>query len=91
MGNARKSPATLSMERRMVEQDVTVIRLQTIAAIVQSWIDWSKEGRTIEGLTTEDGTAIMSLPVPIWPTHGSLAVWVETLNNAATALMGDEG
>lgn len=72
-----------SHEAAMHGYDHVAWQLEVIARIVESWIDWSANHWAAEGLTTEDGTAIMALPVPVWPTHGQLSAWVEVLRNAA--------
>lgn len=59
------------------------MRLNFIADQVQSWLDWSHESRSKEHLTTDGDTAIMALPVPIWPKHGSLQNWVKALREGA--------
>lgn len=58
--------------------------LETIALIVQSWIDFSKSERDAEGLEATDDTHIMR--VPWWPTHGALTNWVKTLRQHSAAL-----
>ena len=64
--------------------------LREIALQVQGWLDWHRKDRADQGLTTDDGTQIMALPVPSWPVHRQLKNWVEELNLAADALDGGE-
>ena len=59
----------------------TASSLNTIANIIQGWLDWDENYRRQEGLNTEDGTHIMVLPVPVWPTHGALQNWVKALRS----------
>jgi hypothetical protein len=64
--------------------------LREIALQVQDWLDWHRKDRAEHGLTTDDGTQVMALPVPSWPVHWQLENWVEELNLAADALDGGE-
>ena len=61
--------------------------IREIAATVQRWIDWNGTDRARKGLTTDEGTAIMAVPVPSWPTHGQMHAWIEALNGAADLLV----
>lgn len=58
----------------------TAFRLDDIAGQLQRWIDFNKNDRDREGLETFPETYIISPPV--WPTHGTIKVWVETLKEA---------
>jgi hypothetical protein len=64
--------------------------LRTIADQIQRWLDWSRKEREQNDppLTTEteDGTAIMCLPVPSWPTHGQMKNWIAALSEAGDKL-----
>ncbi len=60
--------------------------LSVIAKTVQSWLEWNKNQRDQESIETKDGTHIMALPVPSWPTHGQLRTWVKTMESAADIL-----
>lgn len=71
---------------REVEGGALPASLEAIAGQVQSWLDWSKRRRDAAHMETEDGTHIMTLPVPYWPNHGSLKRWVLVLNAARAAL-----
>lgn len=59
-------------------------QLETIERLVQSWLDFSLQQRNVEGLATDDATQIMTLPV--WPCHGQLNRWVDTLREARLTL-----
>lgn len=63
-----------------------VVPLETISGVVQSWLDWSTKSRMAEGLWTDGDTHIMSLPVPSWPSHGTLENWVKALDRSANAI-----
>ena len=59
--------------------------LRAIASQIRGWLAWSEKTRTAEGLSTDGETAIMSIPVPMWPNHRQLTVWAETIEAAAWA------
>lgn len=59
------------------KQDLLKLQLETIADVVQSWIDWDKKRRDEEGIQTTPETHIMN--PPYWPTHGTLTNWVQVL------------
>lgn len=61
-------------------------KLGFMAAQIRSWLEWDKKSRDKERLVTDDGTHIMALPVPFWPTHGAFESWIKTLEAAARAL-----
>ena len=61
--------------------DDHAIQLDTISRTIQSWIDWSKKSRDKESLPTDDDTAIMSLPVGYWPSHGEFEAWIKELRD----------
>lgn len=61
-------------------------QLDVIARSIEGWLEWHSDGRASEGLTTEDGTHIMALPVPVWPSHGMFRNWIEVLRSAAQAI-----
>lgn len=58
--------------------------LDTMRRIVAHWIKYDTEVRAQEGLTTGPETHLVA--PPHWPSHGSLAAWVETLSQAHSAL-----
>lgn len=62
-----------------------------IADQLQNWLDWDKDQRKREYLTTDDGTHIMSLPVPYWPTHGALKAWIEIIRQHQSATLQSKG
>ena len=68
------------------ERGISVIQLREIARQVTSWTEWASKRRDEEGISTEPDTAIMSLPVPMWPTHGQFDNWIRALNEAADQL-----
>jgi hypothetical protein len=51
-------------------------QLEVVARQIESWLEWSQTHRQSEGLTTKDGTHIMALPVPCWPSHGMFRNWI---------------
>lgn len=53
--------------------------LAAIAAVIRSWLDWDRAHRDKEFLTTDGDTAIMSLPVPFWPSHACFENWISTM------------
>lgn len=74
----------------MTEREATLIGLDAIAAQIKSWLEWNKAERDREPhLTTDDGTSIMALPVPYWPSRGQFRVWIEAIESAATMLRAD--
>lgn len=58
-------------------------KLDFLADHINSWLEWHSADRTRHEMATEDGTHIMSLPVPMWPTHGQFKRWIETLREGA--------
>ena len=74
----------------MAEQEITseqaAVGLRDMALTIQTWLDWNKGVRDHEGIETEDGTHIMALPVPSWPSHGQLNAWVKMMKDAADLL-----
>jgi hypothetical protein len=70
----------------MENYNPTVTQLDVISKVIRSWLDWDAKHRETQHLTTDDGTSIMSLPVPYWPSHGMFEKWIETLDNAAAEL-----
>lgn len=68
------------------ENETRRIQLDTMARVIQSWIDWDVKARAEGNLTTDDATHIMSLPVPVWPNHGQMKAWVATLNEVVKSL-----
>lgn len=59
--------------------------LKIQAAILQYWLTWNKRLRDQAAMSTDDGTAIITVP-PHWPTHGQFRVWSETMAEAASRL-----
>lgn len=57
-------------------------QLVTIAQIVQSWLDWQENNRIAVGMTSHPHTALMALPVPLWPDRAQLQAWIDALNAA---------
>jgi len=55
--------------------------LDAIRRELLSWTTWNVEQRRREGLTTENDTAIISVP-PNWPTHGVIRNWAAVLQEA---------
>lgn len=62
--------------------------LEAIAAIVRSWCDFDRMIREREGKPVAADSAIMSPPE--WPTHGVLANWIATLEEARDKIDGLE-
>jgi hypothetical protein len=61
--------------------------LTVVAAQIRAWLDWDKRQRDKEPhLTTDDGTSIMALPVPFWPTHGAFENWIKLFQQCHDAL-----
>ena len=60
--------------------------VREIANIVNHWLEWSRRDREKCHLTIEDGTHIMALPVPSWPTHSQFKNWIAALNEAGDKL-----
>lgn len=70
------------------------IGLTEIAAHIRSWLEWNKKDRDQEHLVTDDGTHIMALPVPSWPSRGALQEWIRVIVAADVAIsapVADEG
>lgn len=67
------------------------VAFEAMADTIQSWIDWNAKDRANEHLTTEDGTSIMAIPVPYWPTHGQMADWIKALRKAAETADAKDG
>lgn len=60
--------------------------LGEIASIIKSWLEWHSAYRGRHSLITDEGTAIMSLPVPSWPNHGQFLHWIKALEAAQLEL-----
>jgi hypothetical protein len=72
-----------------VTTEALPFQLEVIARSIEHWLEWDNGQRTSEGLTTEDGTHIMSLPVPVWPSHGMFRNWIAVLKAAAAKIPND--
>lgn len=76
---------TEPVEQMPVEDCIGYMR--GMADQVRSWLEWNKKQRDAEPhLTTDDGTHIMCLPVPYWPSRGAFETWVKTLEESAKRL-----
>ncbi len=83
IARAALTAAAQVRERAPKIESGAALRLGFIADQVQSWLDWSRDNRAKENLTTDGDTAIMALPVPMWPRHVSLQNWVKALREGA--------
>ncbi len=72
------------------EISVGMSQLEFIARTIKGWLEWDKGERSKENITTEEGTHIMALPVPFWPTHGMLENWIAVLREADKRLRTTE-
>lgn len=66
--------------------DQLAIGLEAVAGQIHRWLDWHKEHRDKEHLTTDGGTSIMSLPVPFWPNHAQFEAWIKLFDEARAVL-----
>lgn len=82
---AKELLATPAPEARPAE---LALRLDAMAGVFQHWLDWQKDERDREGLTTTDHTHVISVP-PQWPYRATLKTWIETLQIAARASSPD--
>lgn len=65
---------------------MTDVGVNEIALIIRRWLDWHAQRRSKEGLETGPDTAIMSLPVPFWPSHAQFENWIVALEQAAARI-----
>lgn len=72
-----------------MKDEALPFQLDVIARSIEHWLEWDSGRRASEGLTTEDGTHIMSLPVPVWPSHGMFRNWIAVLRQASEAIEAD--
>ena len=72
------------------DKHAMIAGLRVVADQVQGWIDWSSSECEQSGFTANDGTHIMSLPVPFWPSHGQMVRWVELFRHAAKEIEARE-
>jgi hypothetical protein len=86
---AAMSPVEDDQEGEMTDRETMAVQLEAIAGQVRRWLDWHKESRERMHLTTDRDTAIMSLPVPMWPSHGQFENWVHALSAAAKTFRQD--
>ncbi len=70
----------------MTDKELSAFALNEIASQVSDWLTWHKEHRAVEGLATEDGTHLVSIPARCWPSHGQLQNWVAALHRASQHL-----
>jgi len=73
-----------------VGKSVEAEQLQNIIDVIENWLEWDRNNRRSEALKTDDGTYIMALPVPYWPSHGQFANWINIFKNAAKKLSTTE-
>lgn len=69
-----------------IDHEMTATQLDAIAGQVQRWLDWNENERGKYDMTTTGETKIMSLPVPMWPTHDQFKVWIKAMNAASEGL-----
>lgn len=64
------------------------IGLDAVASQIRSWLDWNRKHREDNDppLKTDDGTSIMCLPVPYWPSHGAFENWIKLFEDCRAAL-----
>jgi hypothetical protein len=56
--------------------------------LFQHWLDWQREQRAREGLTSEPDTHIICVPTE-WPSRATVAKWIETIAAAAARLSAE--
>lgn len=83
---ADQAPTGLGDAATIPDADRIAWQLEVVARQIESWIDWDRGHRRRGSLTTEDGTHIMALPVPFWPSHGQFGNWITLLREAAKAI-----
>lgn len=84
-----KACASAIREAVEAERETHNIQTDTIARVVQSWLDWQKQSRKEEGLQIDDETHFICND---WPTHmsrGAFKEWVKVLSN--DSMVGAEG
>lgn len=64
-------------------QDLLILR-----DLFQHWLDWQREQRATENLTSEPDTHIICTPTE-WPSRATVAKWIETIDAAAARLSGE--
>ena len=52
--------------------------IENMIAMLRYWKNWNKRERDLEKLSTDDDTAIITVP-PHWPTHGQIDHWIAAL------------